>query len=116
MSENVLSKSIQNEMKTVRSMIGIYCDDVHGAQQLCADCQALTDYAMHRLAHCRFGADKPTCAKCTVHCYKPDMREKIRVVMRRAGPKMMFRHPWLTLLHFVKEHRRSHPASVDIAR
>lgn len=103
MTANVPS-AIRTEMKTVQSMIRIYCADRHVADALCSECSGLHDYAMHRLTHCRFGAEKPTCAKCTVHCYKPDMREKIRIVMRTAGPKMMLRHPWLTFVHFWKEH------------
>jgi hypothetical protein len=34
------------------------------------------------------------------------MREKIRVVMRYAGPRMTFRHPILTLFHFIDKMRK----------
>jgi hypothetical protein len=40
-----------------------------------------------------------TCAKCPVHCYRPELRERIRAVMRYAGPRMLFRHPRLAILH-----------------
>ena len=36
---------------------------------------------------------KTFCSNCRVHCYCPDMREKIRMVMRFSGPRMLFYHP-----------------------
>ncbi|MFR6299038.1 MAG: nitrous oxide-stimulated promoter family protein [Acutalibacteraceae bacterium] len=35
-----------------------------------------------RLDHCRWGNDKNFCSQCPCHCYKPDMRVKIKEVMR----------------------------------
>jgi hypothetical protein len=58
-------------------------------------------YAAKRLAVCTFGEEKPVCAKCQVHCYGKAMREKVREVMRYAGPRMIWRHPWLALMHVV---------------
>ena len=37
----------------------------------------LLDYAAIRLERCRFGMEKPVCAKCPVHCYQPARREQI---------------------------------------
>jgi hypothetical protein len=37
------------------------------------------------------------------------MRERVRDVMRYAGPRMMWRHPWLALAHVV-DGRRPAPA------
>ena len=50
-------------------------------------------YATARLDRCKFGDGKTKCHKYPVHCYRPDMREKIREVMRFSGPRMMFYHP-----------------------
>ncbi|MFR0987431.1 MAG: nitrous oxide-stimulated promoter family protein [Frisingicoccus sp.] len=53
---------------------------------------------------------KTFCVNCRVHCYKPDMRERIRVVMRFSGPRMIFYHPGLAVWHLVsskKEKRRN---------
>ena len=33
------------------------------------------------------------------------MREKIRVVMRYSGPRMLFHHPILTIKHMVEERK-----------
>ena len=81
-------------------MISIYCRDLHHPQDaLCAECAALQDYALARLDKCTFGPDKPKCADCPIHCYKPAMREAIRGVMRYAGPRMLVEHPMLALGH-----------------
>jgi len=88
------------EARTVDAMIELYCREVHGsAAGLCSSCAALRDYARQRLKKCPFQEGKTTCARCPVHCYKPQMREQIRTVMRYAGPRMLLRHPVLTVLH-----------------
>lgn len=93
-------RRMARERKTFRAMLGMFCHDKHGtASGLCAACEQVHAYALERSAHCPFQADKPTCLKCPVHCYKPEMRSKVRDVMRYAGPKMMMRHPVLALLH-----------------
>ncbi len=85
-------------------MIGIYCQEHHGTHDgLCETCQDLHTYAMQRIDKCPFGVDKPTCAKCPIHCYKPEMRERVRQVMRYAGPRMLLRHPILTVGHYWDE-------------
>ena len=96
------SARIRREKKTIRAMVAIYCRAHHGTRgTLCDDCQALVDYAECRLDRCPFGAKKPTCAKCPIHCYKPALREKARDVMRYAGPRMLLRHPVLALRHLL---------------
>lgn len=91
------------EFNTIRVMIRIYCQQHHEPEnELCADCSDLLDYAVDRLDKCPFGAKKPTCENCTIHCYQPDRREQARIVMRFAGPRMMWRHPILAIIHLIK--------------
>ena len=91
------------EFKMIGAMLRMYCRAHHGAQDaaLCAQCAELHNYARRRLERCVFGEAKPTCANCTVHCYKPAMRERIRVAMRWAGPRMLWRHPVLAIRHMI---------------
>jgi hypothetical protein len=94
------------ERRTIEVMVHMYCRDHHGTRDaLCAECAALMDYAARRLERCVFGDDKPTCANCTVHCYSKDMRERVRAVMRYAGPRMLPRHPWLGIAHLIDGRR-----------
>jgi hypothetical protein len=100
-------RRVDRELKTVRAMIHLYCRGNHGAEsEPCEVCRALWKYAEERVERCPFRADKPTCLHCTVHCYKREMRESIRVVMRYSGPRMIWRHPILALLHSLDGRRR----------
>ena len=69
------------------------CQVGHGGPGLCGECRELLEYSLARLEHCKFGNAKTKCHKCPVHCYRPDMREKIRTVMRFSGPRMLLYHP-----------------------
>jgi hypothetical protein len=93
-------RRMERERRTIEAMFGIYCHAQHGDRDgLCDECQELLDYARARLDRCPFRADKPTCARCPVHCYRPAMRAQIITVMRYAGPRMFFRHPGLAVQH-----------------
>jgi hypothetical protein len=93
---------IKREKKTVSVMIRLYCHlKHHSGNELCESCDRLHIYALKRLDHCQFGIDKPICAKCPVHCYKPEMREKIREIMRFSGPRMIVYHPLMALMHSI---------------
>ncbi len=101
------SSRLDRERRTVAAMIRLYCHDQHGGGELCAECQHLLAYADARLAKCPFQENKTTCARCPVHCYQAQMREKIRAVMRYAGPRMLRRHPGMALQHVVDGLRRT---------
>jgi hypothetical protein len=95
-----VNRRLAREWKTVVAMLHIYCREQHGGA-LCDDCRQLMSYVHRRLERCRFGDEKPTCAKCPVHCYQPERREQIKTVMRFAGPRMLREHPWLSVRHLL---------------
>ena len=103
-----IPRRIRRERRTISVMIQMYCRGHHGRYEdrLCADCRDLLDYALHRIDKCPFCPDKPTCANCPIHCYKPDRREEVGRVMRYAGPRMLRRHPVLALLHVLDGRRK----------
>ncbi len=112
---------LARELKTIGVMLRIYCRDHHvgaarGEGNLCGECAALFDYARKRLAGCPYGPDKPTCANCQIHCYGPQQREAARVMMRYAGPRMMWRHPWLAIAHVLDGKRPAPPKPRAAAR
>jgi hypothetical protein len=101
------SNRIEREKKTVNKMIALYCKAYHNTEvSLCDDCKGLVDYSNMRLDKCRFGEMKPVCAKCPVHCYKPDMRVKIIKIMKFSGPRMIFHKPGLAILHITDKFRK----------
>ena len=105
---------MKREKKTVECMIGIYCRDHHhaegeypaGGYKLCQECRELLEYARLRLNNCPFQENKTTCGNCPIHCYKLKMREKIREVMRYAGPRMIWNHPLLAIGHMIDGRRK----------
>ena len=101
---NKVEKKRQREQHVVEEMIQLYCRKNHSKEErqgrkMCPVCQELSDYAKLRSQKCPFMENKTFCANCKVHCYKPEMREKIRAVMRWAGPRMLPVHPVLSVKH-----------------
>ena len=96
-------------LRTIHAMMRLYCRGLRHERHddLCPDCDQLFAYARRRLERCVFGDAKPNCANCTVHCYSANERERIRTVMRWAGPRMLLHHPVLAITHMIDEHRPS---------
>ena len=104
-----LSTKREREKELVSQMIALYCKKKHRGKPLCPDCAALDAYARQRSDRCPFMETKTFCSNCHVHCYKPEMRERIRAVMRFSGPRMILYHPLLAVRHVMetkKEKRR----------
>jgi len=126
-AKSFATKRLQREWKTLEAMIGLYCGDQHQpavpprtkesvrgragrsvqSARLCPECSELLAYAALRLDRCRFGREKPTCAHCPVHCYQRARRDQIKMVMRHAGPRMLYRHPRLSLRHWLDGFRKA---------
>lgn len=94
---------IDNEKRVVEQMVKLYClrklhlpaiDDEH---------KGLIAYAHKRLDGCKFSEQKKACQHCPIHCYKPDMREKIRAIMRWAGPRMIIYNPIAAIRHLLNK-------------
>jgi hypothetical protein len=98
-----LAKKRNDEKLLISEMIALYCRKQHHSPKgkLCPECQQLHDYALARIEHCPFMETKTFCSACKVHCYKPEMREQIRTVMRWAGPRMLPVHPVLSIKHVI---------------
>jgi hypothetical protein len=103
---------LAREWQTMTAMVRIYCRDCHRpATGLCMECQQLLNYAGGRLERCCFGVEKPACARCPVHCYQRERREQVRVIMRHAGPRMLWEHPLMSLRHWLDGFRKVARAS-----
>lgn len=97
---NVQTKR-EREKELVSLMIRIYCRKKHGGSSLCQQCAELENYARQRSDKCPFMENKTFCSNCRVHCYKPEMRERIREVMRFSGPRMIFYRPVTAIRHVI---------------
>ena len=105
MKKNIQTKR-EREKVLVSQMIHLYCRKKHHTgKNLCATCAELEAYAIERSDKCPFMETKTFCSNCKVHCYKPQMREKIREVMRFSGPRMIFQHPITAVRHVIETKR-----------
>ena len=94
------------EQRILEEMIRLYCRKQHPGKTMsggacCPDCQALLEYAKGRSQKCPFMEEKTFCSNCKVHCYKPEMRQRIRQVMAFSGPRMLLYHPGMAVWHLV---------------
>ena len=118
MNVNQIQDKREREKEMVSDMILLYCQKQHSSirkasglkkTDLCPECTELEDYARMRSDKCPFMETKTFCSNCKVHCYKKDMRERIRLVMRFSGPRMIFYHPVMAIRHLIlskKEKRK----------
>ena len=98
---------LKEEHDTFLAMLHMYCKSHHDYNgSLCEKCSELAEYSHSRLSHCPFKEHKPTCGKCTAHCYKSKMRTEVKKVMRWSGPRMLFKHPGKAFRHFLHSKRK----------
>ena len=108
MKNDLATRRLAREWQTMTAMVRIYCRNHHRpAEAVCLECRQFLNYASVRLERCHFGVEKPTCAKCPVHCYQRERREQVRQMMRYAGPRMLGEHPVMSLRHWLDGFRRA---------
>lgn len=107
-AEKMRERDVAKDTKLLGDFTAIYCKGnhrdatrspirtdgaalgVYGSKPpvVCAQCEALLAYSEKRRAFCPKDP-KPFCNYCDTHCYKSDMLEYMRDVMRYAGPRSM---------------------------
>lgn len=103
----VFRNRMQREAETIKVMVVIYCQHHHNLDvESCPKCSEIQNYALDRLHNCPYQEGKTSCKSCPIHCYKPSMKEDVKKVIRFSGPRMVLRHPILTLFHFIDDRRK----------
>ena len=98
-------KRISREKETIAKMIALYQKQCPQASVEEGHYQALNAYADKRLDKCVFGEEKPACKQCPVRCYQSAHLVELTLIMRWAGPRMLWRHPILTVRHLMDDRR-----------
>lgn len=117
MDDMLLNGRLQREFETIKAMVHIYCKahcQAKGKLEACQQCQAFLAYAHTKLDRCPYGQAKPTCNKCPIHCYKPELKAKARQIMLFAGPRMLLPHPIMAIRHLWSE-RAAVPSQPPVA-
>lgn len=106
-----IARRRQREKRTISQMVALYCVGNHGdrsraeiaycGEAVCAQCAKLDEYAVLRTERCRKMDVKTSCEECGNHCYRAAERERIRAVMRYAGPRMLTKHPIAAIRHLL---------------
>ena len=111
-----LTTKKEKDIRVLADFSGVYCRENHRSEEknpfyideqrlealnekqigLCADCTRLLAHGIAKLLQCPHDP-KPMCKKCTVHCYAPGYREKMKDVMRFSGLYLM-KHGRLDLI------------------
>ncbi|MCY6345883.1 nitrous oxide-stimulated promoter family protein [Bacteroides hominis] len=88
---------IDQEKRVVELMIRLYCRKKEKNVTLCPNAKSC--FAMRMPGWTAAFGRKEACKQCSVHCYKPAMRERMKQVMRFSGPRMLIYAPWEAIRH-----------------
>ena len=117
MAASELAAKRVEEAEMVSQMIALWCRGHHAGVAraadaphvrlglsdvaLCPACAELRAYALGRIGRCPHMGTKTFCSVCPTHCYRPEMRERIREVMRWSGPRMLMYRPVPAIRHAI---------------
>lgn len=97
-----MAGKVDREKVTILTMIKMYCDRFHKTDgELCSDCLELSEYAMDCVSLCPYSENKPVCGRCPSNCFQKDSYARITAIMGYVGPRMLIRHPMLTVRHVI---------------
>lgn len=94
-----LDKKRQKEMESMRLILDIY-EKGHPEER--EEIEAIRKYSMERIQKCPKMATKTYCSNCEIHCYRAEFREKVRKIMRYAGPRLLLKKPSFVIDHALK--------------
>jgi len=92
-----------DDKAVIHWMIDYYCKKHHKSDSICEECSAVLEYALKRIEKCPYGRTKPVCSNCSIHCYKIEMRQRIKIIMKFSGPVIIFRKPVIGIKYLLKK-------------
>lgn len=99
----------EKERRLLSCMVAYYCRKNHGNRvRLCPEC-ADVDRFIRQRCHCPRQEATRLCRSCPAQCGRPELKEKLRRMVRYACPRMLFRHP-VTVSRYVAAARREKKA------
>lgn len=117
-SARLLSRKELKDLKVLLQFTAVYCRARHDGHRgqlaiaepelqrlpldkhpVCSECRDFLHYAFERRLRCPLD-HKPACKHCQLHCYKPGHRERVREIMRFAGPYLIRRGRLDLLWHY----------------
>lgn len=101
---------IQRDLRTLQAIGSIYCRAHHADRPknsagMCAECSATISFTHDRAANCP-NNHQGNCQDCAIKCNRGNQQQRIRAIMAYAAPRMMVRHPLMTLEYLAKKRRK----------
>lgn len=98
--------SLDRDRATLVAIGSIYCKAHHGSaaagSKLCSECAELVEYAMVRTQKCP-NNHEGNCKDCAIRCYNGAMRDRVKAMMAYSAPRMLVRHPVMTVRYLRKK-------------
>lgn len=110
-----MTRKEEKDLRVLALFTRVYCANHHIDRQrspvvldlpgskphaCCAECADFLAYAIERRQRCPLDP-KPSCKHCTIHCYRPGHREKVREIMRYSGRALIRRGRLDLLWHYL---------------
>ena len=100
-------ENLKKDADTLYAMGAIYCaahhaDAPRNERGVCEECEKILAYSIYRTSVCPY-EHKGNCKDCPVHCYRPEMRAGIRAIMSYGAPRMVYKHPAMTIRYLSKK-------------
>lgn len=98
---------LDKDRRTLEAIGSIYCRGHHpGVAKdtggLCPACRGTIEQTLDRAAACPYGHGH-NCEDCETHCQRGEAQQRIKAIMAYAAPRMVFRHPLMTLEYLKKK-------------
>lgn len=99
--------NIEKDRRTLEAIGRIYCQGNHAscekdASGMCPECRAAIEQTLARTEVCPHNHEG-NCQDCTTPCHRGEAKQQIKNIMRYAAPRMIFRHPFMTLEYLRKK-------------
>lgn len=100
---------IKRDLRTLQAIGSIYCAAHHvdapkNPHGMCAECAATIAFTHDRASNCPNG-HTGNCADCAIKCNRGEQQQRIKAIMKYAAPRMLFKHPLMTLEYALKKLR-----------
>lgn len=99
--KNKIPVTKQKPFWFIKAVFHLYCQKVHGGQQLCVQCEALLRYERERTRDCKYKQVEKSCTECQLQCYADNKRLEINHVIRWSEARISWKQPWLLIRYYL---------------
>lgn len=101
---------VQRDLRTLQAIGSIYCAAHHaGALKddagMCEECAAVIKYTHERASACPYNHEG-NCQDCKLKCNRGEQQQRIKAIMKYAAPRMLVKHPIMTMEYLAKKRKR----------